>query len=303
MMNKLTGLLCLALISLTFSCSSDSDSSTTTIPGATLSADVDGQSWASLEGGALANLVNVGEGHAMLQVIGVKMDQSAISVQIPAEDLAEGTYTYDSESMASLMYTAPGGTNAYTNLGAAGGTFTVTITDLNLATGRISGTFSGTLYDFDENSISITNGVMNSISIMNTGISSNGSMSLSRNGGTVFTMDGTQDDGKFLMVIENEEYNSISLAGNNATLTSDMGIYSVTMPLDVAAGTYDLTEVPGFTAGIGNGDGEVEYNLSSGTMTVTSHSGNTISGTFSFTAFNGTQTVTITNGTFTVTHQ
>lgn len=302
MIKKISGLLCLVLISSMISCSSDSSSDQPA--NASMTATVDGQSWASINGGAIANLNSVtvdGEEVLMLQIVGTRMDFSIVSMQFPVTNLAEGTYTF-SNSDAMMTYSTAGGSSLYTTAEPSG-TFTITITDLDVAAGTLSGTFSGTLVNtMDSTTINVTNGTINTVSIMSSAMYSNGTMSLSKNGGAAFTMDDSDSDGKYIMIMENSASNTLSLNGYNANLTADFGLYNLTFPKDVTPGTYNLMTETDFSAGIGNAEGEAEYNLTSGTVTVTSHNGTNVAGTFSFTASNGTQTVTITNGTFNVTH-
>lgn len=306
MIKKISGLFCLVLISMAFSCSSDSDDSgTTPTTGSSITASVDGQAWASMTGGAIANVSQIsamGQSQNVLQIIGAKMDESSVTIQFPIDNLAVGTYTFNNDVFGALTYNDAGGVNVYTSTDT-GGTFTVTISQINLSAGTISGTFSGTVLDFDGNSHSITNGTINNVSIMSSDLYSNGTMSLSRNGGAVFTMDANQSDAKYLMIMQNSMESSVSIFGYNATVTSDFGVYNITIPETAAVGTYDLTTASGYSAGIGNAEGQAEFTVSSGSVTITSHNGNNVVGTFSFTASNGTDTVTITNGSFNVTHQ
>lgn len=306
MIKKISGLFCLVLISMAFSCSSDSgDSSTTPTTGSSITASIDGQVWASMTGGAVANLSQIdviGESTTVLQIVGLKMDQSSVSLQFPIDNLAVGTYTFNNDETGTLSYTTAGGAAVYSSFEETG-TFSISISQVNVSAGTISGTFSGTVLDFDGNSLSITNGVINNVSIMSTDLYSNGTMSLSRNGGAAFTMDNNQSDAKYLMIMQNSADASVSIFGYNSTLTSDFGVYNITIPETAAVGTYDLTTTSGYSAGIGNAEGQAEFTVSSGSLTVTSHNGNNVVGTFSFTASNGTDTVTITNGNFNVTHQ
>jgi hypothetical protein len=302
MIKKFSSLVSLILIATLFSCTtSNPDPSSTP---STITATIDGQSWASINGGAIANVQSIdvnGEDIMVLQIIGVKMDQSSVSMQFPIDNLAVGTYTFSSDSGGALTYSSPSATNIYTSSQNTGA-FTIAITDLNLATGTFSGTFSGTLFDFNGDSIAITNGELNTITYMNSQLYSNGFMSLSKNGGAIFTMDDSESDAKYLMISENSFTNSVSLFGNNANLDADFGVYSLTFPKDVTPGTYNLMTNSDFDAGISNSETQAEFNLTSGTATITSHNGNNVVGTFSFNASNGNETVTITNGSFNVTH-
>jgi len=302
MIRKILSFLSLALSMVFFSCSSDSSDAVDTLASASITASVNGQSWASMPGGAtsvISGFNAFGENQTIFNISGFKMDMTVINITIPANTVYEGTFNYDENSSAHLSYTNE--VTSYSSV-EAGGNFTLTITDYNLQAGTISGTFSGTIFDFDGNSISITNGQINNVRVMSTNYYSNGTMSLSRNGGESFSMDNNLDDQKFVTITENSGINQIFVTGNNATLTSDFGLYFIGFPNDVAPGTYDLTTETGFTAGLGNSNNEPEYNLTSGTITITSHNGNAVSGTFSYTVNNGVQTVTITNGNFSITH-
>lgn len=302
MIRKFLSFLSLALSVVLFSCSSDSSDAVDTVLSASITATVNGQSWASMPGGAtsiISGFDAFGENQTIFNISGFKMDMTVINITIPANTVYEGTFSYDENSSAHLSYSSE--VNSYSST-ETGGNFTLTITDYNLEAGTISGTFSGTIFDLAGNSISITNGQINNVRVMSTNYYSNGTMSLSRNGGASFSMDNNLDDKKFVTIIENSETNQILVNGNNATLTSDFGLYSIGFPNNVIPGTYDLTSDSGFTAGIGNSDSEPEYNLTSGTITITSHNGNTVSGAFNYTVNNGVQTVTISNGSFSITH-
>ncbi|WP_313806827.1 hypothetical protein [Flavobacterium sp.] len=291
----------LALSTFFASCSSD-ESNPNQVLDASITATVDGQSWSSMPGGAtsvLSGFGMFGENQTIFNITGFKMDMTTLNMMIPASDLNEGTFNYDENSTANLSFSNE--VNSFSS-SEPGGSFSLTITSLNLDTGTISGTFSGTLIDFEGNSISVTNGEINNVQIMTTNYYSNGTMSLSRNGGASFTMDSNADDSKLITIMENSETNQVMVNGNNGTLTSDAGLYVIAFPKNVTPGTYNLATDTGFTAGLGNSDSEPEYNLTSGSITITSHSGNTVSGTFSYTVNNGVQTVNITNGSFSITH-
>lgn len=307
MIKKICGLLSLVLVTTLFSCSNDSDSDNTQpTSSSSITAKIDGVEWASMNGGAVANLsqMNVmGESLNMLQIMGIKADESNLTINFPVDNLAVGTYTFDSDSDGTLTFST-GDTNisdTHTSFFHTGN-FSVTISEINLTAGTISGTFSGTIFDANGDSMSITNGAINSVSIMSTDFYSNGTMSLSRNGGTAFTMDNNQSDGKYLMIMQNSMSQSVTLAGYNTVLNADAGIYSLTFPKNVTAGTYNLLTTDGFDANIGTSEGQAEFSLTGGTATITSHNGNNVVGTFSFTVSNGSQTVTITNGSFSITH-
>ncbi|MGX7668690.1 hypothetical protein [Flavobacterium pedocola] len=303
MIKKISGLFSLILIMGLASCSSDSSNSSNT-PSGTITATIDGQDWRSINGAAVANLstVNIdGETQTVLMITGMKADQSTIGIQFPVDNLTEGTYHFNADEYVGLLSYSNAAMDMYSS-DEPGGSFTITITDIDINSGRLSGTFSGTLKDFDGNSMTMTEGRINSVMIMNNDMHTNGTMSLSKNGGAVFTMDNSMEDSKYLMIMESSAANNVSIFGYNATDTADFGIYSITIPVTASPGTYNLMTASGFDAGIGNSDTEPEYNLTSGTLTITSHSGTNLIGTFSFTASNGVTTVTITNGSFNVNH-
>ena len=305
-MKKLLSLAFIALFTTFYSCSSDGDGDGET-PGLSgnITADLNGEAWASMNGGAVVSVQdNSGfGGGTTLQIMGMRLsDNSSITIVFPIDNLAEGTYTFsgwDAEGSLSVMQ---GMTGMYGS-DEDGGSFTLTITDLNLETGKLSGTFSGTLVDFDgETTMSVTNGHINDVMIVGSSFHSNGTMSLSKNGGAPFTMDNNNDDGKFVMLSENTVNDNFAIIGYNTTLGNDFGIYTVGFPKDITPGTYTLTDDGEIFAGIGNSQDQAEFHLTSGTMTITSHNGTNVVGTFSFNATNGSQTVSITNGAFNVNH-
>lgn len=303
MRQKISGLLCLILSTMFFSCSTDDTGSSPSL-NRTVTASIDGQTWMSISGGAVANLQTVdfnGEDITMLQIVGAKLDQSSISMQFPVENLGVGTYTFDSNSSASLNYTTPNAADVYTSLEATGD-FTVNVTSVDLNAGTISGTFSGTVLNDVGDSIEITNGTFTAVSFISSQFYSNGTMRLSKNDAPVFIMDYSAADGKFLTILQTTAGNSITLFGHNTTATADAGLYVLTFPDDVMPGTYDLTSTTGFDAGIGTSEGEPEFTLTSGSMTITSHAGNLVTGSFNYIATNGSETIEITDGTFSITH-
>lgn len=302
MRQKILGLLSVVLIALNVSCSADSEVSPSL--NRTVTASIDGESWVSVYGAAVANLQTVdvgGEDVTMLQIVGAKLDQSSISMQFPVDNLAVGTYTFDSNSSASLNYTTPELADVYTSQQSPG-TFTVRVNSVDLSAGTISGTFSGTVYNDSGDSISITSGTFTAVPFVNSDLYSDGTMILSRDDRPVFIMDESASDGKFLMILQSSATNSITLFGHNSTATADAGLYTLTIPEDAAPGTYDLMSSTGFSAGLGSAEGEPEYTLTSGTITIGTHSGNNLTGTFSYTVTNGSETVEITDGTFNITH-
>lgn len=307
-MKKLIFSTLLSTLFVLFSCSSEEslpEPTPTPTNGATMSATVNGNAWNSMTGVVIANVMEGDSGadfDKYLQIIGSSQSFTNLSINIPIQELSLGTQTFSGE-FADGFLGYIGGTDIYTS-NHVSGSFTVNITAINLTSGILSGTFSGTLYNDNDVAMTVTNGAFNNVSFFSTNMFSNGSMSLKRNGGTLFTMDTGAEDGKYLTLTQSNANNSISLFGNNATITdtANLGIYNINFPKDVAAGTYTLTNSGTYSAGLGNSDSEPEYTVTGGSLTITSHNGNTVVGTFNYTANNGIQTVTISNGSFSITH-
>jgi hypothetical protein len=296
--------LCAFLVTLN-SCSSDSDSSNNNQNSSSVTASIDGNSWASINGGAVANVVQMdgADGpETVLQIVATKADQTSLSLQFPITSLSVGTYTFNGsnfDEMGVLSYFSSG--NFYSS-DEDGGNFTVSITDIDLEAGTLSGTFSGTLVDFDGiTTMTVTNGEMHNITMFSTDFYSNGSMTVTKDGGSSFTMDGNNEDGKFVMITQSTAANTIAVMGNNSNLDANFGIYEINFPKNVAPGTYPLEMNTAYSAGFSNSD-NAQYDVTSGTLTITSHNGNTVIGTFQFNASNGSQSVSITNGSFEIEH-
>ena len=294
-------ILSLTLIGLlTFSCSSSDDNETP--KEILMSATINGQKWSTWA--ASASIQEYGNDEHVLGIVAAKTsNNSSIIIQIPITDLTIGTHNYNTESDGLMAYTEPAGEPSYSS-SETGSSFSLTITAIDYNTGKISGTFSATLHEFEgDGSVTITNGKLNNVELSNAEYYTNGSMTLTRNSGTTFTMDSDTSDSKFLMISQNSISNGINLLGNNLNVSSDFGIYNISFPKNVTSGTYDLTANSDFGASIPNAENQAEYNLTSGSLTITSHTGNNIVGTFNFTMNNGSETITITNGSFNITHK
>lgn len=303
MIKKFSGLLVLLLVTTLFSCSDDSEGGNTS--SSSISATIDGQPWASIDGGAVANVVNVqlnDQDVLALQIVAIKADQSTVTMQFPITNLAEGTYTFSGEAAGQLSYIASlTEMNLYTTADPSG-SFTIVLTEVNLEEGKITGTFSGTLYNMvGTDSIEITNGAINNVSFITSDFYSDGTMSLSKNESDAFTMDANSDDGKYIMINETSFDNSLSVTGYNAILENTFGIYGLTFPKDVEAGTYSLTDSEEFKAAFSNSE-DTEYTITEGSLTILSHIGNNIVATFNYTATDGTNTAVITQGELNFTH-
>ncbi|ESU22695.1 hypothetical protein FEDK69T_19540 [Flavobacterium enshiense DK69] len=314
MIRKTLGLLCLALSAVLFSCSSDdsngninnnSNNNPNNDPTTSfVAATIDGQSWSSNTDGVYAQIDNydVGETHSHeLAITGTNTNQSHITIILPVENLAEGTFSSTDEDFHGMLFYTNSNSNNYIST-LSGSSLTLTISNLNLITGTISGTFSGTLVDMNGNSITIANGVFNIVTIYTSTIFSNGTMSLSKNGGDLFTMDSSPEDGKYLFISQHSEVNHISIHGNYTNMSSEMETCTILFPKNVVPGTYDLMTELNFGAEISSHENEAQYHLTNGNITISSHNGNNVVGTFSFTFSNGTNTVTISNGSFNITH-
>lgn len=303
MFKKITGLLALVLFITLTSCSSDSDGENTLASGS-ISATIDGQSWASINGGAIASVTDAevdGNTILVLQIIAMKTDQSTVTMQFPISNLSTGTFTFTNDTTGQLSYFSSSSTNMFSST-EDNGSFTVTLTEVNTETNKISGTFSGTLVDFmGTQTIEVTNGVINNVTLGNTNLHSNGTMSFSKNGSAV-TLTDNPTSGTSLWIYESSFDNSITVTGTSTALDNNFGIYALTLPKDVAAGTYNLTSSEGFEATYG-GSNEQQYNTTQGSITIVSHVGNTIVATFNYTANNNGNTVNITNGELTFEHK
>lgn len=292
----------LACLALAFtSCSGDGDGGGSST--GSMSAKIDGQSWSTnLVVASVSDFDIDGSGTA-LQLLGTKMDQTSFTLSLPVNGLTVGSHVFSgSDAEGSLSYI----NSAFEFYDSAEdqGSFTLNITDIDVENGRISGTFSGTLVSFDETqTITITEGKFNNVILTSNSLYSDGTMSLTRDNGTAFTMDETQEDGKYLLIGQATTANGLTLFGYNTTLTSDFGIYNISMPLDVQPGTYSLTSDSGFSAGLSANNNDPEFNITSGSITITSHNGNNLVGTFNFTANNGATTVHVNNGSFDITHK
>ncbi|WP_432670288.1 DUF6252 family protein [Flavobacterium sp. SM2513] len=299
------GVLALFFFATFLSCSSDSDGNSTA--NASISANIDGQSWSSIQNGVTATVTSLedeGITKNVLQVIAIKADQSTITLQLPIDSLVEGTYTFDSESSGMLSYSNLTAFSFYSSGAAPQGTFSITISNVNLTQNTISGTFSGTVYDMMDSGDSkqITNGVFQNVKFGTTGVYSNGYMSLSKNNGGVFTMSDANSENSKILIIESSIDNSVNVNGYSLSIDNDFGIYAVTFPKNVTPGTYAITTNGDFKAAYANPNDEGDYTVSNGSITIVSHVGNTVKATFTFTATLGAATVNVSQGELEVTH-
>ncbi|WP_026725071.1 DUF6252 family protein [Flavobacterium sasangense] len=280
------------------SCSSDSsDESSLT---GSITATIDGQNWRSNVAVAAVQSINFGEiNGSVLQILGTASNSSSLAVNIPLQNLSVGTYTYNGfDADGNLSYNTM--EDSYSS-DETGGTFTLTINSYNSNNGTISGTFSGTLIGFDSpTQMSITNGTFSNIRVISQQLYSNGSMSLKLNSGTVFNMDTDNNDGKYLMIQQVSEANKIVVYGYNTNIGADFGIYSIMIPENATVGSHSI-DGNNYDAGFNN-NSNIDYTTTGGTINITSHTGNTIVGTFNFTATGNSQTMTISQGNFSITY-
>lgn len=281
------------------SCSSDSSSEENSLTGS-ITATIDGQNWRSNIAIAAVQSVNFDEiNGSVLQIMGTASNASSLAINIPLQNLSVGTYTYNGfDAEGNLSY------NTMDDLYSSDetdGTFTLTISSYNIANGTISGTFNGTLIGFDTaTEVSVTNGTFSNITVISQQLYSNGSMSLKLNSGSVFNMDTDNSDGKYLMIQQVSEANKIVVYGYNTNLGADYGIYSIMIPENATVGSHTI-DGNNYDAGFNN-NSNIDYTTTGGTINITSHSGNTIVGTFNFTATGNSQTMTISQGNFSITY-
>lgn len=300
---KFLGLIALFLFTTFISCSSDNDGGSTT--SSSISSKIDGQTWNSITNGVSANVNSIddeGIPKKVLQIIGVKTDKTTLTLQFPIDNLIEGSYTFDGEGVGMISYSNLTEFSLYSS-SAPEGTFTVTLSNVNLTQGTISGTFSGTVYDIMETRASktISNGTFQNVSFNTTGIYSNGSMSLAKNNGTVFLMSEESPTNSKILILESSLDNSVTVNGYALVLGADFGIYSVTFPKDATPGTYEITTDGDYKPAYAGNEAD-DFTVSTGSITIVSHVGNTVKATFSYTAVKGTTTVNVSQGELEVTH-
>jgi hypothetical protein len=287
------------------SCSKNNDSTTPeTTANQTISADIDGVSWTSIQGGAVANITSITSGFetkSVIQIIGVKLDQSSMSIQMPLNTISQGTHNFGTNDSGILSYNF---TNTAYASGFGNGNFSINVTNYNLAEGLLSGTFSGKLYSTDGTTFkTITNGIMTNIKVSNSSLYSNGSMSLKLNGGSLFSLDNNNADGKYLLISQSSINNSLLIIGYNLTLGNDFGVSSITLPINATVGSHNLSGSSNYSASFSNTNVGNSSSATSGAIVVVSNTNKNIVGTFSYSVINGTQTNAITSGSFNITYQ
>ncbi len=296
-MKKIISLIaCLVIFT---SCSDDSSSENNPLSGS-ITATIDGQNWRSdIAIGAVQSANFNGLNGSVLQILGTASNGTTLAVNIPLQNLATGTYTFSGfDAEGNLSYNTMDDSFSSDE---TGGSFTLTISSYNSTNGTISGTFSGTLVGFDSpTQMAVTNGSFNNITIISQQLYSNGNISLKLNNGTVFNMDADSSDNLFLMIQQVDEANKIVIYGNNANIGSNFGVYSIMIPKNATVGSHTI-DGNNYDAGFNN-NSNIDYTTTGGSINITSHNGNTIVGTFNFTATGNSQTMTISQGNFSITH-
>ncbi len=294
-------LIAVCSIFLTTSCSkSAADADPVVQSQSNMSATIAGVSWASIPDTAIASINQSsfgGQQMSLIQIAGFSLDQKNLSIQFPLTSIGVGTYNFTSSSDGGLVYSSSPTANGLYTSNNGTGSCTLNITNFDIVTGRLSGNFSGTVFNQNGSSLIITNGLINNVKIISSGFYSNGTMSLKLNNGSLLTMDSDSSDGKFLMISQNSVNNDLALFGYNSNLTAtDAGVYFVQVPKNAVAGTYNVINNANYKVGIGNKNNEPAYTVSIGSITITSNVNKNIVGTFNYTASNGVAIKTVSSG-------
>lgn len=228
--------------------------------------------------------------------------------QITIPEATEGTYTFSTTSMMALAYSKNDGNSAFVATPQDGdfSTFpeyvdnaTVTITDINTTTGKISGTFRFTGARFVTGSTTaietkaFTNGAFTNLPFTPDVTAPTGNTFTAKLDGAAFTPTN---------ISATVMANKISIIGRRGTIEN----ISLNLPETIATGTYDLDFMGDYVGlYIMNATSEGSLGAESGSVTITSHntSTNRIKGTFHFVASSLLGTGTpheITEGTFDV---
>jgi len=192
-----------------------------------------------------------------------------------------GTYTVEGSSLNSATFQNANGVFYYTNPEGEG---SIIITDWDTSTNLLTGTFNYTAINPGFDTLRMYNGVFFEVPFSNAGVViTDGTLSAVADGNTFVSETVTaQDTGASIVVLASSGTSSIS----------------ITVPIDVVAGFYDLTD-SGFSANYTLDS--VTEDFLSGSIVIVSHNVETknLSGTFSFL----TENHTIEQGQFNVTYQ
>lgn len=159
-MKILKSILILSLIVATYSCSSDDDSDNQ--DNAAFRMDVDGETLTFDTDFVVAIMTDEGRHIGIVATDPSSMQSGTLdigSLDNSADPLAEGTYVSSEEDGSEIGYVLDG--NSFASFGE-GGSGTIIITSLDTESQTISGTFNGTVTNFEGNiTYDISNGVFN----------------------------------------------------------------------------------------------------------------------------------------------
>ncbi|CAN5444570.1 hypothetical protein BH11BAC2_BH11BAC2_01240 [soil metagenome] len=227
-----------------------------------------------------------------LNVTGVASNGRTISITILSDQ--KGTYDLGPAGLGAATYqVSPTASVTYTSNASILTGGTVTISKIDLAARKISGSFHFTAANASSNAvIDITNGEFNDLRLSTTAVTP-ASDSLSA------TIDGVPFQG--VLVSGVESLGMISLVGSAASGYPSLGI---TIPDTTSVGTYAIDGISYF--GQYNTNATTFLSADSGSITISLHDkvAKRIEGTFNFVATDFGQTLsdTITNGKFKITY-
>jgi len=254
---------------------------------ASFKVDVNGQPF-------VANTTMATIGNGLTSISGVKTDTGA-TVTMTVQATTTGTYN----NVIMTYSPNPDDEFGYANFNLTTGQIsgTVTISSIDTATNKISGTFSFTAWYGDSNAnmppVELTNGVFTNIPYT-TGTGNEDADSLKA------TVDGTAIDYVDDIVVTYSgpgQFISIGGVGSNHT------IY-LTIKDDLTPGTYNILPAPGSSVRARyTNSADEDFYAEGGTLTISTKTSTRISGTFTFATADpeGPEPAhTVTNGTFDV---
>lgn len=230
-------------------------------------------------------------GNELIQ-IGAVLGPNGEALSILIEGAAVGTYTSDK----LLMAYDPGNTeDTYNNFSDEGTSGTVKITSINMTNHTMSGTFSfkGWYGDAGANlpAIEFTNGVFENIPFTPTGTP------------TPFNLFKAKVDGTLIDYSNDVIGGTVEANGNEYITINTVGDYKINIQTNsnITPGTYVFKSITdgGPVANLETADG-TNYNITGGSLIITSNGGGVLKGTFNFEAKNGEGVTvhTVTEGTF-----
>ncbi|QYJ68092.1 DUF6252 family protein [Flavobacterium litorale] len=174
-----------------------------------------------------------------------------------------------------------------------------TITNIDTVNQTISGTFSFTGYwsnsDDEIEAVELTNGVFTNVPYVDNNNNPNPG---SDEDYITADVDGAETN--FIIAIAVVSGNYLTVSGQNVAPPKQIQLI---MDADITPGTYDITEDGGFNNGVTGlySEGLVLYVVQSGQLTIISNDGNSVKGTFAFSAYKAedeSEIIEITNGDF-----